>query len=96
MFWLYRAERKDYIKAKYEDKKFVETFCSNSQEVLLELEAAIEEHNLYDVLRCFCEATHHSVDLTDPLPSSVSQSLKYLDIFFDRELLLLAVLRIWK
>jgi len=64
------AERKDYIKAKYEDKKFVETFCSNSQEVLLELEAAIEEHNLYDVLRCFCEATHHSVDLTDPLPSS--------------------------
>ena len=70
-----RAERKDYIKAKYEDKKFVETFCSNSQEVLLELEAAIEEHNLYDVLRCFCEATHHSVDLTDPLPSSVSQSL---------------------
>ena len=72
MFWLYRAERKDYIKAKYEDKKFVETFCSNSQEVLLELEAAIEEHNLYDVLRCFCEATHHSVDLTDPLPSSVS------------------------
>jgi len=64
------AERKDYIKAKYEDKKFVETFCSNSQEVLLELEAAIEEHNLYDVLRCFCEATHHGVDLTDPLPSS--------------------------
>ena len=68
----YRAERKAYIKAKYEDKKFVEPLCSTSQEVLLELEAAIEEHSLYDVLRCLCEATHHGVDLTDPLPSSVS------------------------
>jgi len=64
------AERKAYIKAKYEDKKFVELFCANSQEVLLELEAAIEEHSLYDVLRCFCEATNHGMDLTDPLPSS--------------------------
>merc|ERR1711963_815509 len=64
------AERKAYIKAKYEDKKFVEPLCSTSQEVLLELEAAIEEHSLYDVLRCLCEATHHGVDLTDPLPSS--------------------------
>ena len=68
----HRVERKAYIKAKYEDKKFVETFCANSQEVLLEIEAAIEEHSLYDVLRCFCEAAHHGVDLTDPLPSSVS------------------------
>ena len=67
-----RAERKAYIKAKYEDKKFVEPLCSTSQEVLLELEAAIEEHSLYDVLRCLCEATHLGVDLTDPLPSSVS------------------------
>ena len=75
LFRIYRAEKKVYIKAKYEDKKFVESLCSNSQEVLLELEASIEEHNLYDVLRCFCEATHHGVDLTDPLPSSVSQYL---------------------
>ena len=50
----------------------MELFCANSQEVLLELEAAIEEHSLYDVLRCFCEATNHGMDLTDPLPSSVS------------------------
>ena len=49
----------------------MELFCANSQEVLLELEAAIEEHSLYDVLRCFCEAANHGVDLTDPLPSSV-------------------------
>ena len=49
----------------------MELFCANSQEVLLELEAAIEEHSLYDVLRCFCEATNHGMDLTDPLPSSV-------------------------
>lgn len=71
LFSTYRAERKAYIKAKYEDKKFVETLFSNPQEVLLELEAAIEEHSLYDVLRCFCEAGAHGVDLTDPLPSSV-------------------------
>ena len=77
----YRAERKAYIKAKYEDKKFVELFCANSQEVLLELEAAIEEHSLYDVLRCLCEAAHHGVDLTDPLPSSVSFIYKGLLLF---------------
>ena len=80
--WIFRAERKAYIKAKYEDKKFVEPLCSSSQEVLLELEAAIEEHSLYDVLRCLCEATHHGVDLTDPLPSSVSSSRgRFLQLF---------------
>lgn len=63
-------ERKAYIKAKYEDKKFVDAFCSNSQEILLELEAAVEAHSIYDVLQCFCEASAHGVDLTDPLPSS--------------------------
>ena len=55
----------------------MEPLCSSSQEVLLELEAAIEEHSLYDVLRCLCEATHHGVDLTDPLPSSVSSSIVF-------------------
>ena len=69
----------------------MEPLCSSSQEVLLELEAAIEEHSLYDVLRCLCEATHHGVDLTDPLPSSVSSSI----VFFGVTLNLFAIKSPW-
>lgn len=69
-----REERKSYIKAKYEEKKFVQTYCSNAQEVFSELEQSIASHNLYDLLQVFAEAGIHGVDLTDPLPSSVSST----------------------
>jgi hypothetical protein len=68
---LSRDERKSYIKAKYEEKKFVETYCSSAQEIYSEIEQSIATHNLYDLLQAFAEAGMHGVDLTDPLPSSV-------------------------
>jgi hypothetical protein len=73
--FLCRDERKAYIKAKYEEKKFVQPYCSNAQEIYSELEQSIASHNLYDLLQVFAEASIHGVDLTDPLPSSVSVSL---------------------
>ena len=67
-----RDERKSYIKAKYEEKKFVKPYCSNAQEIFSELEQSIATHNLYDLLQTYAEAGFHGVDLTDPLPASVS------------------------
>ena len=67
-----RDERKSYIKAKYEEKKFVQPYCSNAQEIFSELEQSIATHNLYDLLQTYAEAGFHGVDLTDPLPASVS------------------------
>jgi hypothetical protein len=67
-----RDERKAYIKAKYEEKKFVQPYCSNAQEIYCELEQSIASHNLYDLLQTYAEAGIHGVDLTDPLPASVS------------------------
>ena len=66
-----RDERKAYIKAKYEEKKFVQPYCSNAQEIYCELEQSIASHNLYDLLQTYAEAGIHGVDLTDPLPASV-------------------------
>lgn len=71
-FLFCRDERKAYIRAKYEEKRFVQSFCSNAQEVYSELEQSIASHNLNDLLQVFAEASHHGVDLNDPLPGSVS------------------------
>ena len=65
-------ERKAYIKAKYEEKKFVGTYCENAQEVYCDLEQAIDSHNISDLLQAFGEASYKAADITDPLPSSVS------------------------
>jgi hypothetical protein len=67
-----RDERKAYIKAKYEEKKYVQPYCSNAQEIYCELEQSIASHNLYDLLQTYAEAGIHGVDLTDPLLASVS------------------------
>lgn len=65
-------ERKAYIKAKYEEKKFTRPYCNGPQEVYCDLEQAIDSHSMFDLLQAFGEASHHGVDITDPLPSSVS------------------------
>eukprot|EP00096_Caligus_rogercresseyi_P000256 TRINITY_DN10653_c0_g1_i1.p1 TRINITY_DN10653_c0_g1~~TRINITY_DN10653_c0_g1_i1.p1 ORF type:complete len:1071 (-),score=319.10 TRINITY_DN10653_c0_g1_i1:387-3599(-) len=63
-------ERKAYIKSKYVDKKYVQPFCSNAQELFNELEAAIDSKSMCDLLQVIGEAHTHGVDITDPLPSS--------------------------
>ena len=63
-------ERKAYIKAKYEDKRFVQPYYANQSEVYMAIEQAIDGHSLLDLLQAFGEAGMHQVDLTDPLPTS--------------------------
>ena len=69
-----RAERKAYIKAKYEERQFLRPLCNNQHELFSDLEAAIDTHNIYDLLQSVEEAPLHGVDVTDPLPTSVSSS----------------------
>jgi len=69
--YFFRSERKTYIKAKYEEKQFAQSFCSNAQEIFSELERSIANHNLHELLQVFAEASKQSVDLNDPLPGNV-------------------------
>ena len=74
LFYPDRAERKAYIKAKYEERQFLRPLCNNQHELFSDLEAAIDTHNIYDLLQSVEEAPLHGVDVTDPLPTSVSLS----------------------
>ena len=73
-----RAERKAYIKAKYEERQFLRPLCNNQHELFNDLEAAIDTHSIYDLLQSVEEAPLHGVDVTDPLPTSVSSFLPLL------------------
>lgn len=64
-------ERKAFIRAKYEERRFVRPQCSAPEEVFADLEAAVDAHNVFDLLQAASEAAAHGVDLTDPLPTSV-------------------------
>ena len=44
-------ERKEYIRAKYIDRAFVQSYCSNAQELYVELENAVDTHSLEDLLQ---------------------------------------------
>ncbi len=70
--FIFREERKSFIRAKYMEKAFIEPYCSSTRELYSELEQAIDSHNLLDLLQCFAEGTQLGVDLTDSLPNSVS------------------------
>ena len=69
-------ERKSFIKAKYEERRFVQPLCVSAGEVFSDLEAAVDSHNVFDLLQATAEAALHGVDVTDPLPSSVSGGLE--------------------
>ena len=72
LLYFCRDERKAFIKAKYEEKLFVQPLCNNPQEVLSDIEQSIYNHSLYDLLQASAEAQAFGVDITDPLPTSVS------------------------
>lgn len=59
-------ERYDFIRAKYVDKKYAMTTCSDEHDLLSDLEHAVNNKNLYHLLQVFAEG----VDLGAPLPSS--------------------------
>ena len=66
-------ERKEYIRAKYIDRAFIQPYCSNARELVAELEAAIDNHSVEDLLQASAECQILGCDLTDPLPNSVSR-----------------------
>lgn len=63
-------ERKEVIRMKYMDKAFVRLYCTTPSELYCELESAISNHSIEDLLQCMGECPHLEVDITDPLPSS--------------------------
>lgn len=70
--YIYREERKEIIREKYMEKAFVQQYCSNAKEFYAEMENAIDSHSIEDLLQCQAECHHLGIDITDPLPSSVS------------------------
>merc|ERR1719323_390128 len=66
-------ERKEYIRAKYIDKAFIQPYCSNPRELYTELENAVDNHSLEDLLQVSAECQSLGCDLTDPLPNSEFQ-----------------------
>ena len=67
----YRDERYEFIRAKYVEKKFASHTCADERDLLSDLEHAVNNKNLYHLLEVFAEG----VDLSAPLPSSVSSVL---------------------
>merc|ERR1719220_2374333 len=55
---------------KYIDKAFLQRYCTTPAELYSELESAIANHSIEDLLQCVGECVHLEVDITDPLPSS--------------------------
>ena len=66
-------ERKAYIRAKYSDRAYVQSYCSSARELYAELEAAVDNHSLEDLLQASAECHLLGCDLTDPLPNSEFQ-----------------------
>lgn len=63
-----RDERCEFIRAKYVEKKFTVRSCTDERDLLSDLEHAVNNKNLYNLLQVFAE----DVDLSASLPSSVS------------------------
>ncbi|XP_067010405.2 arfGAP with SH3 domain, ANK repeat and PH domain-containing protein isoform X2 [Anabrus simplex] len=59
-------ERYEFIRAKYVEKKYVERTCADERDLLSDLEHAVNNKDLYQLLQVFAEG----VDLAAPLPSS--------------------------
>jgi len=65
-----REERCEFIRAKYVEKKFAIRSCVDERDLLSDLEHAVNNKNLFNLLQAFAEG----VDLSAELPSSVSSS----------------------
>ncbi|XP_054266404.1 arfGAP with SH3 domain, ANK repeat and PH domain-containing protein-like isoform X2 [Macrosteles quadrilineatus] len=62
-------ERYSFIRAKYLEKRFVKKTCSDEHELLSDLEHAVKNNHLRNLLQVFAEGA----DLSAPLPSSDSE-----------------------
>ncbi|XP_015438587.1 PREDICTED: arf-GAP with SH3 domain, ANK repeat and PH domain-containing protein 2 isoform X3 [Dufourea novaeangliae] len=59
-------ERYDFIRAKYVDKRYVMDTCADERDLLSDLEHAVNNRDLQQLLQVFAE----NVDLAAPLPTS--------------------------
>ncbi|XP_026667579.1 arfGAP with SH3 domain, ANK repeat and PH domain-containing protein isoform X4 [Ceratina calcarata] len=59
-------ERYDFIRAKYVDKKYVVNTCADERDLLSDLEHAVNNRDLQQLLQVYAE----NVDLAAPLPTS--------------------------
>ena len=67
----FRDERYEFIRAKYVDKKYVMNTCADDKDLLSDLEHAVNNRDLPQLLQVYAE----HVDLAAPLPTSVSSFL---------------------
>merc|ERR1719187_1279389 len=63
-------ERKEVIRMKYMDKAFLQRYCTTPAELYSELESAIANHSIEDLLQCMGECQQLGCDLTDAIPTS--------------------------
>lgn len=70
----FREERYEFIRAKYVEKKYITRTCVNEQDLLSDLEHAVNNRDLHHLLQVYAE----NVDLSASLPTSVS----FRNIFF--------------
>lgn len=63
----FREERYEFIRAKYVDKRYVMSTCADERDLLSDLEHAVNNRDLQQLLQVFAE----NVDLAAPLPTSV-------------------------
>lgn len=66
-FLVLREERYEFIRAKYVDKRYVMNTCADERDLLSDLEHAVNNRDLQQLLQVYAE----NVDLAAPLPTSV-------------------------
>ena len=64
----YREERKTFIRAKYEKRRYAITTCSCLDDWLSDLKQAVLQHDLNALLQVYAE---EGADLMAPLPDTV-------------------------
>ena len=66
--YCYREERKTFIRAKYEKRRYAITTCSCLDDWLSDLKQAVLQHDLSALLQVYAE---EGADLMAPLPDTV-------------------------
>lgn len=77
-----REERYEFIRAKYVDKKYITRTCVNEQDLLSDLEHAVNNRDLHHLLQVYAE----NADLSSSLPTSVSFAIKRGESLLSREI----------
>ena len=63
----YRATKKQFIRGKYERKKYTIVTTNSDEDRKLEVKGALQQQDIYGLLQMWAEG----VDFTEPLPDMV-------------------------